>query len=246
VGRDKARLLHCDEIVSTHKTAGPGAPSEAAVIAALNEGHREFLRFLTRRTASVADAEDLLQDFYLKVVTSSRTVREEGALRKWLAQVLRRTLADYYRKKGVRARVHARLESERGPALIVDDDAGRAVCSCLYRILPALPDDYGRIIWLVDLIGESRATVAKGLGITPNNLGVRLYRARHALRGALRRFCTTCPTHGFLNCACPQTSPVEAERAWFESQGKGDVMNRSPARPKSKTGVTRARLANRR
>jgi RNA polymerase sigma factor (sigma-70 family) len=232
--------------VPTKKTAGLGAPSEAAVIAALNEGHREFLRFLTRRTASVADAEDLLQDFYLKVVTSSRTVREEGALRKWLAQVLRRTLADYYRKKGVRARVRARLESEREPALIVDDDVERAVCACLYRILPTLPDGYGRIIWLIDLLGESRPTVAKSLGVTPNNLGVHLHRARHALRGALQRFCTTCPTHGFLNCACPQTSPGRAEREWFESGGKTAVMDRPPARPKRRTGVANARLANRR
>ena len=219
---------------------------EAVVIAALNEGHREFLRFLTRRTASHADAEDLLQDFYLKVVTSSRTIREPGSLKKWLAQVLRRTLTDYYRRKGVRAKVQARLESRRESALIIDDEAERAVCGCLYRMLPTLPGGYGRIIWLVDLLGEPRASVAKSLGITSNHLGVRLYRARHALRGALQRFCTTCPTHGFLNCACPETPRRKAEGEWFESEGQGaGVMDRSSARPKAKTRVSVRRLAKR-
>jgi len=232
--------------VSTKKTTTSGAPSESAVIAALNEGHREFLRFLIRRTVSVADAEDLLQDFYLKVVTSSRTIKEEGSLKKWLAQVLRRTLADYYRKKSVRAKTQARLESERVPALIIDDEAERAVCACLYRLLPTLPAGYGRIIWLVDLLGESRAGVAKSMGITPNNLGVRLHRARRALRAALQRYCTTCPTHGFLNCACRQTSPGRAEREWFESEGKLAVMDRPLARPKPKTRVSNARLTSRR
>jgi hypothetical protein len=33
---------------------------------------------------------------------------------------------------------------------------------------------------------------------------VRLHRARRALHSALLRFCTTCPTHGFLNCACEE------------------------------------------
>ncbi len=75
--------------------------ADDAVIAALKEGHREFLRFVARRAANMADAEDILQDFYLKVVRSARTVRDQGSLRIWLAQVLRRTLTDYYRKKGV-------------------------------------------------------------------------------------------------------------------------------------------------
>jgi RNA polymerase sigma factor (sigma-70 family) len=76
------------------------------VNAALREGHREFLRFLAARTADRADAEDVLQDFYLKVVRSAWTVRSPGKLGSWLAQVLRRTLADHYRRTGIRKRLH--------------------------------------------------------------------------------------------------------------------------------------------
>ena len=43
---------------------------------------------------------------------------------------------------------------------------------------------------------------------------------------------TTCPTHGFLNCACKEGRHRHAERAWFEAAGKPTVMNRSPARHK--------------
>ena len=43
---------------------------------------------------------------------------------------------------------------------------------------------------------------------------------------------TTCPTHGFLNCACKEGQHGHAERAWFEAAGKPTVMNRSPARHK--------------
>jgi RNA polymerase sigma-70 factor, ECF subfamily len=75
---------------------------EDAVIASLKEGHREFLRFVSRRTNSLEDAEDVLQDFYLKAIRSARTIKEAGALKGWLAQILRRTLADYYRRGSVR------------------------------------------------------------------------------------------------------------------------------------------------
>lgn len=184
---------------------------EDAVIASLREGHREFLRFVSRRTNSLDDAEDIPQDFYLKAIRSARTIKDAGALRGWLAQMLRRTLTDYYRRAGVRKAALQRLsvETEQGQPVLIDDDAERAVCSCLYRILPTMPAEYSQLIWQVDLLGQPRSKVAKSLGISPNNLGVRLYRARRALRAALERFCTTCPTHGFLNCACERPDLAE-------------------------------------
>jgi RNA polymerase sigma factor (sigma-70 family) len=187
---------------------------EDAVIASLREGHREFLRFLSHRTNSLDDAEDILQDFYLKAIRSARTIKEPGALKGWLAQVLRRTLTDYYRRAGVRKAALQRLsvEMEEGHPVLIDDEAERAVCSCLYRILPTMPADYSQLIWQVDLLGQPRSKVAKSLRISPNNLGVRLYRARRVLRAALERFCTTCPTHGFLNCACEAGAAEEPPR----------------------------------
>jgi RNA polymerase sigma factor (sigma-70 family) len=178
----------------------------------LREGHREFLRFLSRRTPSIEEAEDILQDFYVKAIRSARTIKESGALKGWLAQVLRRTLTDYYRRTSVRKAALLRPEASESSAMLIDDDADRAVCGCLYRILPAMPAEYSQLIWQVDLLGQPRNRVAKRLGISPNNLGVRLHRARRALRGALMRFCTTCPSHGFLNCACEQPASDVAEK----------------------------------
>ncbi len=193
----------------------------------LREGHREFLLFVSRRIQNIDEAEDILQDFYLKAIRSARTIKDPGALKGWLAQVLRRTLVDYYRRSTVRKAALQRLEVSEGSAMRIDDDADRAVCNCLYRILPAMPAEYSQLIWQVDLLGQPRSKVAKRLGISTNNLGVRLHRARRALRDALMRFCTTCPTHGFLNCACEQ-SPVDvAARASGLRQWRGIVGHRA-------------------
>lgn len=190
----------------TKKPPAPPPGIEEAVIMALREGHREFLRFLGRRTRSIDEAEDILQDFYLKAIRSSRTIKDPGALKVWLAQMLRRTLVDYYRRAGVRKAGLQRLKASENSAMLIDDDANRAVCSCLYRILPTMPAEYSQLIWRVDLLGQERDRVAKRLGISPNNLGVRLHRARRALRESLMRFCITCPVHGFLNCACEESA----------------------------------------
>jgi RNA polymerase sigma factor (sigma-70 family) len=128
---------------------------EEAVIMALREGHREFLRFLGRRTRNIDEAEDILQDFYLKAIRSARTIKEPGTLKGWLAQVLRRTLIDYYRRASVRKTAWQRLESAEGSAMLIDDDAERAVCNCLYRLLPAMPAEYSQLIRQVDLFGSA-------------------------------------------------------------------------------------------
>jgi len=186
--------------------------AEQTVLAALREGHREFLRFVTSRTASLADAEDVLQDFYLKVIRSMRSLRNPATLRVWLSQVLRRTLTDHYRRAAVTSRARQRLIETGDVSMRIEDDAELAVCRCLYRILPTLRSDQANLIWRVDLLGEPRKQVMRELGISANNLGVRIHRARGVLRAALERYCITCPTHGFLNCACDQARRTLSRR----------------------------------
>lgn len=182
---------------------------------ALKEVHGEFLRFLVRRTASKEDAEDIFQDFCLKVLRNAQTIRTPGSLRSWLAQVLRRTLTDHYRKSAVKRRAQQRLEIEPEFAMS-DDEAERAICSCLDQVLPALLPRYAEVIRRVDLLGEPRSQVAKSLDISANNMRVRLYRARQALRASLEKFCVTCPKHGFLNCACKEAK----ERATVQRRSR--------------------------
>ena len=179
--------------------------------ATLEEAREEFLRFLTKRTARREDAEDILQDFFLKVVKNAHVIRKRTALRGWLAQVLRHTLADYYRKSAVRQRAQQYLESAKTYA-VDREEAESAVCACLYRLLPALPPQYAQVIWRIDLLGQPRSQVAKSLRISASNMAVRIYRARRALRIALKRFCITCPTHGFFNCSCEEVEKQAAMR----------------------------------
>ena len=76
------------------------------------------------------------------------------------------------------------------------------ICTCLYALLPTLKPEYAEILRRVDLLGEPRQQVAAALGVTVNNVTVRLHRARQAIKRALLEWCTTCPEHGFLRCAC--------------------------------------------
>lgn len=92
--------------------------------------------------------------------------------------------------------------------LVSDAELDEAVCTCLNKLLPTIKPEYAEVVRRVDLLGEARDRVAADLGVTLNNVAVKLHRGRHALKKRLEEMCLTCPTHGFLECGCE-----EAERA---------------------------------
>jgi RNA polymerase sigma-70 factor (ECF subfamily) len=91
-----------------------------------------------------------------------------------------------------------------------------AVSASLYMFLPTLKPEYAEVLWRADLVGEQRDRTAKLLGTTVNNVGVRLYRARTALRKRLEQMCVTCPNHGFFDCTCEYANAMRTALA-----GKG-------------------------
>ena len=88
-----------------------------------------------------------------------------------------------------------------------------AVCSCLYKLLPTLNPDYADIVWRADILGEPRDRIAVGLGLTLNNVSVRIHRGRQALKKRLEEMCLTCPVHGFLDCRCDEAEHIRQRHA---------------------------------
>lgn len=178
-------------------------PNDAAH-AVMVEIHQDLLRFLTRRLGNKDEAADVLQDFYVKVLTKIGDLRDTEKLRGWMRRVLETTLIDYYRAQGKRRQAESDYHfleslSESGNER---DDLDLIICMCLYKLLPTLKSEYADILWRADLVGESRENVAAALSVSEGNLRVRLHRARQALRQRLEETCRTCPVHGYMDCDC--------------------------------------------
>lgn len=184
-------------------------PSEmdTAVRRALVESHRDLLKFLRRRLHSHDEADDVLQRFVLKALQHSNDLRDVRTVRGWLGRVLATTIVDHQRAAATRRRREHGVDpvelANMAEALIEpDEEIDDAICQCLYKLLPTLKAEYAQVIWRVDLLGEPRDRVAISLGVTLNNVTVRLHRARQALKLRLEQMCHTCVIHGFLDCQC--------------------------------------------
>ena len=84
----------------------------------------------------------------------------------------------------------------------VEQEEIRRICTCFTSIIPTMKPEYGEVIERIDLQGKEQDEVADELGITRNNLKVRLHRARTQLRERLEQTCRSCATHGCLDCSC--------------------------------------------
>jgi len=173
-------------------------------VAALSVNRQMFLGFLVKRLGNLTEAEDVLQEFCLRVMSRKDQLREVEKLNAWLYSILRSTLNDHYRKNGRSRRLSAAFEREQEIADVTEPGAEDFVhiCKCVRALVPAIRPDQSELIRRIDLEDESHGSVASDLGITPGALGVRLHRARAALRDQLLGHCGYCCEHGFEDCSC--------------------------------------------
>lgn len=178
------------------------SPLTDAVIKSLVENHREFLRFLERRVGDRAQAEDILQDAFVRGVAKVSTLHDEESATAWFYRILRNAVTDHYRRNGSTSRkldaFAAELEQHAEPAL----ETQQAVCQCVTRLAGTLKPEYRQALEQVELEGKSVKEYAAEAGISSNNAAVRVFRAREALRKQVARSCGTCADHGCLDCHC--------------------------------------------
>lgn len=169
----------------------------------LVERRGQFLLYLQNRLSDRDEAEDFLQDFYVRVLTKADQIRDRGSTVAWLYTVLKSMLADRYRRKASERNALQLLAANQIATAPVQDvtldevqDFDRTTCTCFYHLLPALKPEYADALSRVELAELSPAEAARDIGITAGNMRVRLHRARRALRKALERSCGGCREHG--------------------------------------------------
>jgi RNA polymerase sigma-70 factor (ECF subfamily) len=183
---------------------GPGgdAPVGESSVAVLVDNHRAFLRFLERRVGSREVAEDILQDAFVRNLARLDELPDD-ALVPWFYRVLRNAVIDRSRRQAtsVKALDAFAREVESG-STVPPPDLATEICACVGRLAGTLKPEYAEALRAVDIEGTAVVDYARERGLTASNAGVRLFRARQALRTQVTRSCGTCAEHGCLDCSC--------------------------------------------
>ena len=181
-------------------------PITSEVIYLLIKNREKFNSFLSRRLGNESVAEEILQQSLLKAMENASSVENKESVVPWFYKILRNALVDHYRAAATdmkkKDNLLAELETTKIDRELPIDELGKAICQCFEGLLPTLKPEYSDLIRRIDLGGQSPASVAEVLNITPSNLWVRLHRARQALRKSLERTCGACSKHSCLDCSC--------------------------------------------
>ena len=187
-----------------HEAETVEPPPSADVVATLVANHRAFLAFVQRRVGSRDVAEEILQNAFVKNVEKFDTVRETAV--GWFYRVLRNAIIDYRRRKAVADKRLENYATEVGANDERDDELHGVVCKCVAELAGTLKPEYADALHKIEVEGVSVKDYADQVGISSSNAGVRVFRAREALRKQVVRSCGTCADHGCLDCTC-ETAP---------------------------------------
>lgn len=201
---------------TTHKRAStrdrPSAPNStgadrlepAHIIESWVDEHGDYLfRYALPRVRDRHVAEELVQETYLAALKAVGSFRGDSSPRTWLVGLLRRKIADHYRKRSR----EGEGESIDTTDLVIDawfDDKGSWIkwpsrCEMdpaellqradfwvvLENCVQALPERLAAAFTLRMMEARESEEVCKVLSITATNLWVALHRARARLRACL-------------------------------------------------------------
>jgi len=167
----------------------------------------ELLGYLRHRTSQSEDAEEILQDVFIKALSRGRQFCDIDMPRAWLFQVARNALADRLRS----SRPHQPLPEEL--AAPQDDETlpVDALSQCLPRVLGELTAAERQAITFCDIEGHAQHELAELLGISLSGAKSRLQRARRKLRQKLESGCQVrFDASGAVCCFTPRAPQTEA------------------------------------
>lgn len=134
------------------------------------------------------DAEDLLQEIFIKIHNNISTLQDVKKLAPWIHQIVRNTLTDYYRKHNLET---TELHEESAVDDTETDDLYSACISgCLKVFIDRLPDKYREPLVLSDIDELKQKDIAKQMNLSYSGLKSRVQRGREMIKDM------------FVECSC--------------------------------------------
>lgn len=166
---------------------------------AVCQAHRDELYGTAMRLSkSPSDADDLVQETFLRAYQAWDRFEEGSNARAWLFRILMNSFINGYRKRRRHARITNACPADAVSAVygssndyataavqeMTEHSLGDEVSEALNQLSP----DYRTVVEMADIDGERYRDIATRLGVPIGTVMSRLFRARRQLEAALRDY----------------------------------------------------------
>jgi RNA polymerase sigma-70 factor (ECF subfamily) len=142
--------------------------------------------FIQSRVADEDDADDLLQEVFIRIHTRLCSLRDLSKLESWIYQITRNAIIDHYRSRRPGVELSESIPSEDE---LDEDDPDAVLALSLTGMVDELPDTYRDALLLTEYQGLNQRQMADRLGISFSGAKSRVQRARRMLRDMLLTCC---------------------------------------------------------
>jgi RNA polymerase sigma-70 factor (ECF subfamily) len=143
---------------------------------------RDLWGYLFRVIGQAAEAEDLMQDAFVRVLRAPVGGLDLDGQRAYLFRVASHLAVDRFRRERKRGEIEQALGRERPPAT-----SGSAPDLDLARRFAELKPQERALLWMAYVEGSAHEEIAESLKLKPASVRVLLFRARTRLRALLAR-----------------------------------------------------------
>jgi len=162
------------------------AADEAAVAELVRSLSPRLLRFFIAWGVGRHEADDLLQDCWLRIHRSRHTYRANEPVMPWIFAIARHTRLDGHRQRQRRDRREVLVADP--PEVIAESPVETpSPAERLRQMFTMLPDSQREVLLMLKLQGMSLEDVAKATSSTVGAVKQRAHRAYTTLRKALQR-----------------------------------------------------------
>lgn len=148
--------------------------------------YRVLLGIAMRYSKSKAEAEDILQDSFIKVFNSIEDYKAHGSFEGWLKRIVQYTALNSYRSQ-LKFSLYVDVSEQE---LLTSDDSSEAIFEILeakdiITLLNKMPEGYRVILNLYCIDGYNHKEISQMLGINEGTSKSQLFKAKKQLKQLL-------------------------------------------------------------
>jgi len=144
--------------------------------------------FISKRVPSEADADDILQEVFIKIHNNIEDLKDDRKIHAWIYRITQNTIVDYYRRhnKSINCSVLTKnitMESDE------DVTSNVEIAACLKNMIECLPDKYKQALLLTEFQNLTQKELSEKMGLSLSGAKSRVQRGREKLKEMLLGCC---------------------------------------------------------
>jgi len=170
--------------------------------------HKELKCFVLNKTRNAMDADDILQDVFVKIIQNQDKVSQAVNVRHYIYGIVRNTVNDYFRKQ--RSNTYDHEVPEVLSECETETLNEKIAACCLKLFIQQLPDSYRDALLITEFQQLSQKQLAEQLNISYSGAKSRVQRGKEKLKELILDCCAyQSDVYGNLrlgdqkDCFCP-------------------------------------------